>query len=134
MSFAGAHRWLAYLPFVAGCIAIYLVSDMPRPPVPDALSFRFSDKLMHACAYGVLAWLALFGAWRRRGGLGRASFLEAIALAALYGVSDELHQSFVPNRTATVGDAIADAVGAMLFVGLVAAWLRARAKPGAPIT
>ena len=41
----------------------------------------------------------------------------AAALAAVYGVSDELHQSFVPGRTADGADVVADAVGAVLGAG-----------------
>ena len=117
-----AMDWLQYLPFAAGCVAIYLVSDMPRPPVPDALTFRFADKLLHAGAYGVLSLLALLGAAHRRGGIAQRARVEAVALAGLYGVVDELHQSFVPNRSATVSDVVADVIGAMLAMAAVAAW------------
>jgi VanZ family protein len=37
--------------------------------------------------------------------------------AALFGLSDEIHQSFVPFRTADAWDVLADALGAALGVG-----------------
>lgn len=46
----------------------------------------------------------------------------AIVLAALYAVTDELHQLFVPGRTAAVGDVLIDTAGAAL--GQVAAAAR----------
>ena len=41
----------------------------------------------------------------------------AVFISVLYAASDELHQSFVPGRTASTGDVLVDALG----VGL--AWL-----------
>lgn len=39
-----------------------------------------------------------------------------IIASALYGVSDEVHQIFVPGRTASIDDWIADVVGAILTI------------------
>lgn len=61
------------------------------------------DKLAHALTYAVLAWLL------RKSGLAPA---PALALAVLYGASDEWHQSFVPGRFVDAADLLADAVGA----------------------
>ncbi len=70
----------------------------------------WGDKLAHATAFGVLgAFLYLAS--------GRAGL--AFALSVLYGVSDELHQMFVPGRSVDVFDLLADALGAAAFVLLV---------------
>lgn len=80
------------------------------------LVFDF-DKVVHACEYAVLALL-----------LCRATNRPAVSwlIALLYGVSDEVHQSFVPGRTATVFDAVADATGAGLAC---AAWYWRARRP-----
>jgi VanZ family protein len=39
--------------------------------------------------------------------------LLAIALATVYAVGDEVHQRFVPGRTAAAGDVGIDALGAV---------------------
>lgn len=109
---------LASLPFVAACVAIYAVSDMPRPPVPDVMAFDFSDKLMHAAAYGLLGWLAALSVVARKG-MSRRSLREAWVWATAYGCFDEWHQSFVPHRSASVGDIAADAFGAALALWLL---------------
>lgn len=62
-----------------------------------------ADKVAHALAYAVLGALL---AWAT----GRPGL--AVALATLYGVSDELHQAFVPGRTPDVLDLVADLLGA----------------------
>ncbi len=63
------------------------------------------DKLAHLAAYAVLGFL-----------LGQGTGRPALAflIAALYGVSDELHQTRVPGREASVLDWLADAAGALL--------------------
>lgn len=103
----------AYVPFVAGAVAFWVVSSMERPPLPEELVFWNSDKLLHALAYGGLAVLAVVGTSTRRGGPGRAARLEAALLASMYGIVDELHQSFVPGRSASIADWLADSLGAL---------------------
>ena len=46
------------------------------------------------------------------------------ALTVLYGVSDELHQAFVPARVASELDVGIDAAGALLGITTWMAWLR----------
>jgi VanZ family protein len=36
----------------------------------------------------------------------------SVLLSSLYGVTDELHQAFVPGRVASIGDLVADSIGA----------------------
>ena len=56
--------------------------------------------------------------------------MKAMALAfvfsCLYGISDELHQLFVPGRNADVYDAVSDAAGALIVITVL--WLRAELK------
>jgi VanZ family protein len=42
----------------------------------------------------------------------------AFAVAILYGLSDEWHQSFVPGRTPDVWDLVVDAIGALTGIGI----------------
>ena len=62
-----------------------------------------------------LACGSLFS-WRALGGI-------SVAVAVLWGASDEVHQYFVPSRTARFLDVISDAVGAVAFT---AAYARCR--------
>jgi VanZ family protein len=67
------------------------------------------DKLVHATAFGVLAWL-----WYPL----TKSPLWAWGIAALYGLSDEIHQGLVPGRARDIQDWIADMVGALIAITL----------------
>ena len=80
-------------------------------------------KLAHFTEYLVLSVL-LYRALRggRRWNF-RAAGL-AFTLAGLYAMSDELHQWFVPGRTAAASDCLIDMSGAVAGQGLVAAQAR----------
>ncbi len=70
------------------------------------------DKVVHLIAYMPLAFL-FFLAIHTSGGR-KYVFLTAFLLAGLYGISDEIHQSFVPGRDASIGDVIADCLGGII--------------------
>jgi VanZ family protein len=42
--------------------------------------------------------------------------MPALLLCLLYGMSDEFHQSFVPDRTPSVLDVAADTIGACIGI------------------
>lgn len=86
---------------------IFFLSSQSTLPVPEGI-WNF-DKAIHCAEYGGFAFL-IARALRPHA---RAAVI-AVILATLYGVSDELHQSFVPGRSSDVFDVLADGVGAAL--------------------
>ena len=105
-------------PAVCLMVLIFVVSSLSSPPDPPG-----PDVSAHALAYAALAVLVLRGLANARWqdvtfGLAAA----AVGLTALYGLSDEIHQRFVPGRVADVRDLIADTIGALVGVVLVWAW------------
>ncbi len=40
----------------------------------------------------------------------------SLSVVILYGLFDEFHQGFVPGRTSDIFDALADAVGGMIYI------------------
>lgn len=75
-------------------------------------TFVGADKLMHMIAYGTLAVTVLWFLGKK--GLDRPRFTVAgtVLFCLLYGVSDEFHQSFIPLRSVSVFDLLADTAGA----------------------
>jgi VanZ family protein len=84
-------------------------------------------KTAHLTEYAILA-LLLYRAFNRHGR--SHPMLLAFALAAIYAVTDELHQSFVPNRQGQPLDVLIDSTGAAL--GLAALWLVQRWRKAKP--
>ena len=84
--------------------------------------FPFSDKVFHLVLYFGLGGLTLWALRMTRLNGKISIFYIAFICVALYGLSDELHQLFVPGREFSLFDLLADAVGAAFGI-LIAAWL-----------
>ena len=79
--------------------------------------FEGKDKLEHA-AYFFLTGLFAVRAARFGEGWGLAKTAVFLFLgAALWGCSDEIHQSYTPGRSVEVGDVVADVAGVVVAVG-----------------
>jgi len=114
------HRLSLWAPVALYMMFIFWLSSISRPP---ELPSGVSDKAAHVLLYsglGALLVRARAGGWWRQVTLGMAAM--AIVVATLYGVSDEIHQAFVPPRQVEAGDILADAVGASLAAGALYAW------------
>ena len=83
---------------------------------------RGDDFIAHGGAF--IVFVLTLG-WGLTSGFKRAmSFQETGGLwvvAMLYGLSDEYHQSFVSGRCASLEDAVADGMGAL--IGALGSWL-----------
>jgi len=108
---------------------IFYQSSLTSAPLPSG----FPDKVAHALGYAVLGALllrALSGGFPVAPTLAMAGW--SVALAVAYGITDELHQVFVPGRTADVADLFADGLGAaggVLLIGLCGIlWQRRRGR------
>jgi VanZ family protein len=92
---------------------IFILSSLPSlPGLPAIIDL---DKLLHALAYGVLAYFfsrSLPGSET----MSMKHALLAAMLAIAYGITDEYHQSFVPGREADIRDVLADSAGALIAV------------------
>ena len=83
-------------------------------------------KAAHFTEYAVFGWL-IARALRDARGWQLHHALLAVALAGAYAVSDEVHQIFVPGRTAAVGDVLIDVLGAATAQVLIAVvWFQRR--------
>ena len=106
-----------WAPAAAMMALLFLASSIPGSSVGLQSGY---DLAAHALAYGLLGVLVLHalagGRWR--GITGRRA-AGAVIIAGLYGLSDELHQRFVPGRTATLLDLAADVGGALCGVLLL---------------
>jgi VanZ family protein len=94
---------------------IFIQSSRPSPDIgPD---WPFKDKVLHFAAYALLGALFLraFYTTRIKHHL-KLIFSLSVLFSALYGISDEIHQSFVPYRTADYRDVLADIFGSIVGV------------------
>lgn len=115
------------VPAAAYYAGIFILSAQSR--LPSVVSFRFSDKIVHALTFAGFGALLAWGLGRLLTGRPKAAAWAAILVGAAGAGLDEIHQIFVPLRNADIGDVAADILGVLAAVG-AAALLRRRS--GAP--
>ncbi len=71
--------------------------------------------MVHIVEFGVLASLIYFALRDTNAGK-HYLFALAFVIAFLYGISDEIHQYFVPGRRADIFDVVANGIGAFSFL------------------
>ena len=95
---------------------IFFASSVPGDELPG----HFWDKGVHFLVYGGLGVLFLLPlAAARLAQVTPKSAGVAVLLSTLYGMFDEVHQAFTPERSPDVRDLVADALGAALGVAAV---------------
>lgn len=108
---------LAWIPTLSYMTLIWVLSSI-------SFKIKFSsvphqDKWIHLVEYAVLGLLNSYAVvrtwpkWRVP-----LYFLISGLLTLVWGVLDEIHQAFVPGRSADINDVAADALGAILGAGL----------------
>ena len=87
------------------------------------------DKVLHFLGYALLGALFLraFHSTSINHRL-KLIFLLSVLLSGLYGISDEIHQSFVPYRDADAMDALADFLGGAFGAGVCLLWFKSYLK------
>jgi VanZ family protein len=99
----------------AGAIFFLSAQSHPEEKLPLFLLRDVSDKILHVVEYGILSLLC-YRAFRWSAGpaVARQAVVLAIVTASVYGLTDEVHQAFVPLREASWQDWLADTIGAVL--------------------
>ncbi|MFA6142545.1 MAG: VanZ family protein [Candidatus Omnitrophota bacterium] len=111
-----------WIPLIGWMLTIFILSSIPGRNIPHVSVLGF-DKVAHIFIYGILG-LFLIRAFFSATDIGLVkSVLLSIIIGALFGMSDEWHQSFVPGRNMDLFDFFADFIG--LSVGV---FLRCKGK------
>jgi len=100
-------------PVVIWMVVIFMGSSHQNVVVSETHD-NLIKNIGHIGEYAILGFLmfrALFKREKNNPG-SRYAWFWALTGAILYGVSDEIHQMFVPTRTACVGDILMDVIGA----------------------
>ena len=106
---------------------IFALSSQRTLPRPPGLSMTMAGTGGHFVVYAVLAALLYAGLPPNGRTTGRRRFVAVVGAIA-FGVTDELHQAFVPGRDPALIDLAVDALGAAVGAGIVGlvAWGRHR--------
>jgi len=114
----GTTRWgmitfLSWGPALVWAVAIFVFSHQSQPPMGGLAA----DYILHFLAYLVFGLTLTWGITERfREEFTIKRTVIVLVFACLYAASDELHQSFIPGRDASLQDFFADTLGASASV------------------
>ena len=110
------HRhYIIYLPLAVYWLILFVMTSLPTDM---SISVGVSDKIEHFGAYGLLS-VFLFLALKFQNHYSLLNNYPAtftILIASIYGIIDELHQLYIPGRSAQFFDWFADFTGSVLAV------------------
>ncbi|MCX7834136.1 MAG: VanZ family protein [Ignavibacteria bacterium] len=123
-------KFLKYhLPVTLYLIIIFIFSSIPGDDLPE-LTFTISDKIIHGLIYLIAFYLFYFSLSHlsKNNIIKNKALIFSLLFATVYGLLDELHQSFVPNRDADILDFLSDFTGALIGFIVIFLFLRFRLK------
>jgi VanZ family protein len=101
------------LPAILWAVFILILTSWPTL-TPPPLGFEAQDKVYHFAAYLVFGLLLVRALSEGKMTHYPMDALLTATIGILFGIFDELHQSFIPGRSCDIFDAAADAVGILL--------------------
>jgi len=120
------HFILYWLPVILyGCLIFYLSSISTLSALPGikegtdtfadlGMVSEFWPRLTHFIEYAGFSLLIFRAAYNsKKDWLRQNPFLWALVFASIFGISDEIHQFFIPARSCSIVDWIADTLGAL---------------------
>ena len=92
---------------------IFYVSSIPNVTTPlQEIQF---DKILHVLEYMPFGFFVARGIYSEKPSISRQMiWVLVLSVSFLYGISDEIHQSLVPGRSAGIIDIIADTIGGVI--------------------
>ena len=109
--------YVRFIPMICIMGIIFYLSHLPGDAVRLPL-FPGIDKLAHVFAYGCLAGTFLYSLQPYIHNSNRSVIAVVVVMfCIIWGIGDEFHQSFIPGRSVSYWDVVADGVGAFLVVG-----------------
>ena len=118
------------LPALLMAGVIFYFSSLEKIELPLS-EISFNDLLFHGAGYLVFGVTLLIGAhpWRGFHEIPLRGYMILLIVGVVYALSDEIHQSFVPNRSCSLADFAADSLGVtMAMAGRYFLKKRARKK------
>jgi VanZ family protein len=114
MFFERLRPWTPALLYMA---LIFTVSSF-EVAVPGVQKIPFKDKALHFVEYGLLGFLCMRASVTTWPNLPRwQTYLFAVFVSTLWGLSDEIHQALVPGRSSELADVVADFFGSVTGAG-----------------
>ncbi|HEX2787912.1 MAG TPA: VanZ family protein [Ignavibacteria bacterium] len=124
------NRFVRYhLPLISYLVFIFILSSIPGADLPE-IKFELSDKIAHFLVFGLLCFLFFYSLKNQYKYVKLQKFAPefAVLFTLLYGITDEIHQMYTPNRSSDVLDVVADFLGALVIYLIIKLYLKKTSK------
>ncbi len=110
---------------------IFALSSSPSPPGSEEgkATIPYFSHVAHTTLYFGLAFCVFHTLYYYPKDLEFDIYLATFLITLLYGISDEIHQFFVPNRQFTLIDIFFNALGGLILVTLMYRYRKYKRKP-----
>lgn len=106
-----------WFPVLAYILLIFYLSSLPNYELEDlSKGIGLDDSLEHFFEYSLLSILffRLFNHYKKNN-----IYVKAIAFSTIYGITDEMHQLFVPTRVFSLEDMLFNLLGSIFAMFVV---------------
>src|SRR6478752_3314982 len=100
-----------YILSLGWTLVILILTTIPGKAIPE-VSIIGIDKLVHCFIFGLLTFLTAFDL--KNHGSNAKPLRTAVIYSISYGIFIELIQNFVPGRSCSIYDVIANSLGALI--------------------
>lgn len=107
-------RFFYWFPVLIILVSIFYISSKSELPGGKFLDIPFLDKIAHLLEYFLLSWFLFRALYYSESVKIKKAILISIVFSSVYGITDEIHQYFVPLRDSSIFDWIFDCIGAVL--------------------
>ncbi len=119
--------WRYWVPLCGWALVMLTASSMPGTSIPTIEIVNW-DKGAHCLEYAILGafWVRL---WLHIPKMSQHPFAYGLLCTILFGALDEIHQLFIPLRSADILDWAADSCGALIGCSLYWGFIARVKKP-----
>jgi VanZ family protein len=110
-------KWVLRLLPLAYMAAVWIMSSLPSNhfvELPDSSIDRTIKESLHLIEFAILYVLLVLAMLTRTRAFTPILNITCALFAAFYGISDEIHQSFYPYRSASLFDLVKDFTGILV--------------------
>ncbi|MDX9702588.1 MAG: VanZ family protein [Candidatus Auribacterota bacterium] len=108
------NKFTPWIPVAVWMSVIFIASSIT---LTEGVSpFTYADKIVHFLEFGILGFFLYFALYASNPDSSyKLRIFISTFFTGLYGLSDEIHQLFVPTREFSIYDLLADIAGALFF-------------------
>lgn len=111
---------IAWLPPILLMGIIFMLSSRQSIAISDEMAVNFSFfKTLHIVEYAFLTLLFFRAVFLTKKMLDQHMISLSISFSVIYGITDEIHQTFVPTRTGQPRDVLIDLIGILLMALII---------------